>query len=74
MGALPLLSRRWQRIKPAKLLPQDTPGTITLCPEIPEDMWHVFNLIAVGDHIRASTVRKVPSGRQPTPGPVLAVA
>jgi len=30
-----------------------------MTPEEPEDMWHVYNLITVGDSIRATTVRKV---------------
>jgi len=30
-----------------------------MVPEETEDMWHVFNLIAEGDQVRASTVRKV---------------
>lgn len=32
---------------------------VILTPEEPEDMWHVYNLIQVGDHLRASTIRKV---------------
>lgn len=28
-------------------------------PEEPEDMWHAYNLIAEGDAVTASTVRKV---------------
>lgn len=36
-------------------------GSITLIPEETEDMWHVYNLVAVGDFIRASTFRKVVS-------------
>jgi len=34
-------------------------GSITLIPEETEDMWHVYNLIAEHDSIRASTFRKV---------------
>ena len=30
-----------------------------MTPEEPEDMWHVYNLITVGDSIKATTVRKV---------------
>ncbi|KAG6452718.1 hypothetical protein O3G_MSEX007757 [Manduca sexta] len=33
--------------------------SIGLIPEEPEDMWHAFNLIAEGDAVTASTVRKV---------------
>ncbi|XP_065200804.1 protein pelota [Planococcus citri] len=38
---------------------KDGKGTITLIPEESEDMWHAYNLIAIGDGVRASTVRKV---------------
>jgi len=34
-------------------------GEIGLIPVEPEDMWHAYNLIAVGDSVQASTVRKV---------------
>ncbi|XP_052737471.1 protein pelota isoform X1 [Bicyclus anynana] len=34
-------------------------GCIALVPEEPEDMWHAYNLIAKGDVVTASTVRKV---------------
>jgi protein pelota len=34
-------------------------GELKLEPEEQEDMWHAYNLIAVGDSLRASTVRKV---------------
>lgn len=27
--------------------------------EEPEDMWHAYNLIAEGDYVRATTIRKV---------------
>ncbi|CAI4231066.1 unnamed protein product [Auanema sp. JU1783] len=34
-------------------------GHITLMPEEAEDMWHIFNLIRVGDIVKSQTVRKV---------------
>ncbi|XP_011196071.1 protein pelota [Zeugodacus cucurbitae] len=34
-------------------------GSVTLIPEEPEDMWHTYNLIAEGDHVRSTTIRKV---------------
>jgi len=34
-------------------------GFVTVIAEEPEDMWHIYNLIAPGDHLRASTYRKV---------------
>jgi len=36
-------------------------GVIGLIPEEPEDMWHAYNLIQVGDHVRSTTVRRVQS-------------
>uniref|UniRef100_A0A672Q9V1 Protein pelota homolog n=1 Tax=Sinocyclocheilus grahami TaxID=75366 RepID=A0A672Q9V1_SINGR len=32
---------------------------VTLIPEEAEDMWHTYNLLHVGDSLRASTIRKV---------------
>eukprot|EP00730_Choanoeca_flexa_P015290 TRINITY_DN6989_c0_g1_i1.p1 TRINITY_DN6989_c0_g1~~TRINITY_DN6989_c0_g1_i1.p1 ORF type:complete len:409 (+),score=83.49 TRINITY_DN6989_c0_g1_i1:47-1273(+) len=40
---------------------KDGTGEITLLPELDEDMWHAYNLIATGDCIRATTLRKVKS-------------
>ncbi|XP_052867919.1 protein pelota isoform X2 [Anopheles cruzii] len=34
-------------------------GSVTLVPEQPEDIWHAYNLIAEGDQVRSSTIRKV---------------
>ncbi|PWY91087.1 hypothetical protein BO70DRAFT_307628 [Aspergillus heteromorphus CBS 117.55] len=34
-------------------------GTVTLCPEEPEDMWHAYNLIRPNDILRASAIRRV---------------
>ena len=36
---------------------KDGGGTVTIYPEEEEDMWHVFNLVAENDRVRASTVR-----------------
>jgi len=36
-------------------------GAIVLLPEEPEDMWHAYNLITKGDHIRSTTLRRVQS-------------
>jgi len=38
---------------------KDGAGSIVLVPVESEDMWHTFNLIAEGDSVRASTIRKV---------------
>lgn len=34
-------------------------SSVVLVPEEPEDMWHAYNIIASGDVVRASTIRKV---------------
>ena len=35
------------------------PGHVKLIPENAEDMWHLYNLIAPGDRVQATTIRKV---------------
>lgn len=42
-----------------KSLERDSSGGITLCAEEPQDMWHSYNLIAVGDQLRAPTIRRL---------------
>lgn len=42
-----------------KELEKDSSGSLTLIPEETEDMWHAYNLVAPGDSVRASTIRKV---------------
>ncbi|CAD0196905.1 unnamed protein product [Chrysodeixis includens] len=42
-----------------KNIEKDGCGSIGLIAEEPEDMWHAYNLIAEGDAVTASTVRKV---------------
>lgn len=42
-----------------KSINRDGSGHVTLRPEDDEDMWHVYNLIAEGDEVRAMAVRKV---------------
>ncbi|EAU29789.1 conserved hypothetical protein [Aspergillus terreus NIH2624] len=39
-------------------------GTVTLCPEEPEDMWHAYNLIRPGDLLTAKAVRRVTSTQE----------
>lgn len=34
-------------------------GQVVLIPEEPEDMWHAYNLVTVGDSIKSTTIRKV---------------
>lgn len=51
-----------------KALEKNGQGEIAFIPTEPEDMWHAYNLIAVGDSIRATTIRKVQ--RESTTGSV----
>ena len=37
-------------------------GHVRLVPDTPEDMWHVYNLIRIDDHVDAVTFRKVTRG------------
>lgn len=32
---------------------------VTLCPMDGEDMWHVYNIVSLGDHVTATAIRKV---------------
>ena len=38
---------------------KDGEGSMILRAEDPEDMWHVYNLIHVGDSVQTTTIRKV---------------
>jgi protein pelota len=40
---------------------KDGAGIVRLVAEDPEDMWHVYNIVAEGDRVFASTHRKVSS-------------
>ncbi|CAG8541393.1 7651_t:CDS:10, partial [Racocetra fulgida] len=42
-----------------KRIDKDRSGTVELYPEELEDMWHVYNLISVGDSLKATTIRRV---------------
>ncbi|XP_034050163.1 protein pelota homolog [Thalassophryne amazonica] len=42
-----------------KDIEKDNAGQVTLMPDEAEDMWHTYNLVQVGDSLRASTIRKV---------------
>eukprot|EP01137_Pigoraptor_chileana_P011315 Opistho-2@61977 len=42
-----------------RAIERDNTGTVTLLPEETEDMWHAYNLISVGDRVRATTIRRV---------------
>jgi protein pelota len=43
----------------SKSIVRDGSGSIKLIPEESEDLWHTYNLIREGDHITATTFRKV---------------
>lgn len=38
---------------------KDGSGTVLLRPDTPEDLWHAYNLLQTGDHVRCTTLRKV---------------
>ncbi|RIB07000.1 hypothetical protein C2G38_2114806 [Gigaspora rosea] len=42
-----------------KRIEKDRSGFVELYPEELEDMWHVYNLITVGDNLKATTIRRV---------------
>ncbi|GBE79668.1 eRF1 domain 1-domain-containing protein [Sparassis latifolia] len=42
-----------------KYIDKDRSGHVTLRPEDDEDMWHLYNLIQEGDHVRAPAIRRV---------------
>jgi protein pelota len=43
-----------------RAIERDGQGEVMLLPEQEEDMWHAFNLIAVGDRLKASAIRYGP--------------
>lgn len=40
-----------------KKIERNGPGTIKMIAQESEDMWHVYNLIVIGDEISASSLR-----------------
>ncbi|KAM3224278.1 hypothetical protein ACQJBY_057584 [Aegilops geniculata] len=42
-----------------KSLARDGPGSVKLLPEVDDDLWDAYNLIAAGDAVEAVTVRKI---------------
>ena len=40
-----------------KNIERDGSGVVTMTPEEPEDMWHLYNLIAFKDLVTASCIR-----------------
>ncbi|CAG8481533.1 11475_t:CDS:2 [Scutellospora calospora] len=42
-----------------KRIEKDRSGFVELYPEELEDMWHVYNLISLGDNLKATTIRRV---------------
>ncbi|KAL7411943.1 hypothetical protein BDY24DRAFT_394024 [Mrakia frigida] len=57
LGLLNPLELTMKLIK--KQIEKDGSGYVKLRPEDDEDMWHIYNLIAVGDEVRATTIRGV---------------
>uniref|UniRef100_R7W8Y6 Protein pelota n=1 Tax=Aegilops tauschii TaxID=37682 RepID=R7W8Y6_AEGTA len=45
--------------KSGKSLARDGPGSVKLLPEVDDDLWDAYNLIAAGDAVEAVTVRKI---------------
>lgn len=43
----------------AKNFEKDSSGSVVLVPDEAEDMWHAYNLIAVGDRLKSTTIRRV---------------
>ncbi|KAM7435580.1 hypothetical protein ABFA07_014500 [Porites harrisoni] len=43
----------------AKNFEKDSSGSVVLVPEEAEDMWHAYNLIAMGDRLKSTTIRRV---------------
>lgn len=43
----------------SKYIDKANQGYVVLIPEESEDMWHAYNLISEGDHVRSTTIRKV---------------
>jgi protein pelota len=41
----------------SKRVAKNEEGSVTLCPEQLEDMWHVYNLLTPGDFLKATTIR-----------------
>jgi hypothetical protein len=44
---------------------KDGGGSVVIRPEESEDMWHIYNLLMVGDSVRTTTFRKVSAGPRP---------
>eukprot|EP00158_Paraphelidium_tribonemae_P004777 Partr_v1_DN26958_c0_g1_i4_m7017 putative pelota homolog len=42
-----------------RYLEKDRSGYLVLCPDDPEDMWHIYNLAVPGDKLRATTFRRL---------------
>lgn len=40
---------------------KDGEGTLMIVPQVAEDMWHLYNLVAIGDTVASTTLRKVKS-------------
>lgn len=49
------------RVLKRQISSKDGDGFVQMKTDEAEDMWHAYNLIAAGDRVRTSTVRKVDS-------------
>lgn len=47
------------RVLKRQISSKDGDGFVQMKTDEAEDMWHAYNLIAAGDRVRTSTVRKV---------------
>ena len=47
------------RLLKKQISAKDGSGLILIQPDTAEDLWHAYNLLRVGDHVRCTTVRKV---------------
>ena len=47
------------KITKREISAKDAEGSITVIPEVNEDLWHLYHIISPGDHVRATTIRKI---------------
>ncbi|KAK3084016.1 hypothetical protein FSP39_006775 [Pinctada imbricata] len=52
-------SRRGKMKLVSRDIDKNSSGCVTLIPDEPEDMWHAYNLVMIGDELRSTTIRKV---------------
>lgn len=47
------------RLESKTVSDKDGEGWVVVRPEVDEDLWHCYNLVALGDRVRSTTLRKV---------------